>query len=169
MKHTVKLILLVVAIVGFSYTGNAQKLGHINSVDLLEAMPDKKSADTQVADLQKKLTDQIQVMQTELQKKYTEYQQTSAGMTEAMRKLKEDELQDLDKRIQEFGTNAEKELATKREALYKPVLDKAKKAVEDAAKENGYTYVFDSSNGSLLVMPPADNILALVKKKLGIM
>jgi outer membrane protein len=36
------------------------------------------------------------------------------------------------------------------------------------AKENGYTYVFNSAEGLILVAPPSDDILPLVKKKLGI-
>jgi len=168
MKHTIKLFFAAIALFCSIQAVNAQKLGHINSVELLDLMPEKKSADTQVADLQKKLVDQAQVMQGELQKKYQAYQAEAEKMTDAMRKLKEDELNDLDKRIQEFGQNAEKELSAKREALYKPVLDKAKKGVEDAAKEAGYTWVFDTSAGNTLVFPPSDNILPLVKKKLGI-
>jgi len=34
------------------------------------------------------------------------------------------------------------------------------------AKENGYTHVFEA--GTLLVSPPSDDILPLVKKKMGI-
>lgn len=169
MTHTIKLFITAIALFCSIGAVNAQKLGHINSVELLDLMPEKKAADTQVADLQKKLVDQAQVMQAELQKKYQAYQAEAEKMTDAMRKLKEDELNDLDKRIQEFGQNAEKELGAKREALYKPVLDKAKKAVEDTAKESGYTWIFDSSAGNVLVMPASENILALVKKKLGIL
>ncbi len=47
-----------------------------------------------------------------------------------------------------------------------PLRTKAQEAINAAAKENGYAYVLDSN--SILVGPPGDNILNLVKKKLGI-
>jgi outer membrane protein len=57
----------------------------------------------------------------------------------------------------------------KEQELLKPIIEKAKKAISDVAKESGYAYVLDSSPGSpLLVKPEGDNIMNLVKKKLGI-
>jgi outer membrane protein len=43
-----------------------------------------------------------------------------------------------------------------------------KKSVEEVAKENGYKYVIDSSQGTLLYSEPADDVMPLVKKKLGL-
>jgi outer membrane protein len=48
------------------------------------------------------------------------------------------------------------------------MLAKAKKSVEEVAKENGYKLVIDSSQGTLLYSEPSDDIMALVKKKLGL-
>ena len=44
----------------------------------------------------------------------------------------------------------------------------AKKSVEEVAKENGYKYVIDSSQGMLLYADASDDIMALVKKKMGL-
>jgi outer membrane protein len=57
---------------------------------------------------------------------------------------------------------------TKRKELLQPILDKAEKAIKDVAKEKGYDYVFDTSTGAVLVTKDADNLLPLVKTKLGI-
>ena len=45
---------------------------------------------------------------------------------------------------------------------------KVKDAVDSVAKENGYTYIFDSGTGVMLYMPEGDDVSNLVKKKLGI-
>ena len=47
-----------------------------------------------------------------------------------------------------------------------PIQKKAIEAIQTVAKENGYAYVI--SKDQLLVSPPADDILPLVKKKLGL-
>ena len=47
-----------------------------------------------------------------------------------------------------------------------PIRDKAMGAVRDVAKENGYSYVLDYN--AVLVGPPGDDLIGLVKKKLGI-
>ena len=75
---------------------------------------------------------------------------------------------DLEKRIREFQTKAQSSLQTKEQELMKPLVQKAKDAIETVAKENSYTYVFDSGSGALLFQPESDNLLPLVKKKLGL-
>ena len=47
-----------------------------------------------------------------------------------------------------------------------PIQKKAVENVKLVAKEAGYAYVLEA--GSLLVSPPADDLLPLVKKKMGI-
>ena len=60
-----------------------------------------------------------------------------------------------------------KELLQKQK-VYQPILDKAKKAIEDVSEEGNFSYVFDSSAGTLLYQPESDDIMELVQKKLGI-
>ena len=52
-------------------------------------------------------------------------------------------------------------------ALLTPIIDRAKEAIRDVAKENGYTYIFDSAVGVTLY-EGGDDVLPLVKKKLGL-
>ena len=81
----------------------------------------------------------------------------------------ESEIMDLQQRIQSFQASAQEQLQMKEQDLLQPIIDKAKKAIEDVAKENGYTYIFDSGLGVLLYMPEGDDVKALVKTKLGIL
>jgi len=167
-----KKVFLILLITGFVATGYSQqkiKLGHLNSNDLLEAMPEKSQAQKTLQDYSKQLEDQLVTMQDELEKKYNEYLEKKDTYTDLIKKNKEEELTSLQQRIQTFQTNAQQDIQKKEQELLKPIIDKAKKAIEDVAKENGYTYIFDSGTGSLLYYPKdADDILPLVKKKLGI-
>lgn len=89
-------------------------------------------------------------------------------MTDAIKEAKVKEIQDLEKRIGEFQQKAQQDIGKKQEEVYAPVLKKAEDAVKAVAKENNIAYVFDSSKGVLIQFPDGDNILPLVKKKLGI-
>jgi outer membrane protein len=100
--------------------------------------------------------------------KIQDYRANEAMMSDIIAQTKAEEIQSLEQRIQSFQQNAPQNLVKKESELYQPILDKAKKAIEDVAEEEGYTYVFDVSSGALLYQPDSDDILPLVKAKLGI-
>ena len=75
--------------------------------------------------------------------------------------------------IEEFQKNAEVSLQKKQQALLEPAYKKMQKAIDDVAKENNITYVFNSdagygTNAILLHAPESDNISDLVLKKMGV-
>ncbi len=146
---------------------NKNKFGHINSEELLEMMPERVAAEKALEEEAKVLQNTLVNMGSEYEKKLAEYQGL-AGANELVRQDKEKELLGLQERIQQFQQSADQTLNEKREALLQPVIDKAKTAIEDVANENGYTYVFDTSVGVVIHYPDGDNILPLVKTKLGL-
>lgn len=167
MKNTLKLAVAGIMLMMGAYA-NAQKIAHINLDSLISLMPESKAAQQSVQNYGKQLEQQVTVMQTELQTKYTEYQEKSKDMAEVVRASKEKELNDLNTRIQEFQQQAQVDYQKKTAELSKPVYDKAKVAIDQVAKENGYKYALDTSTGLILYNEPADDILGLVAKKLGI-
>ena len=165
------LILLFAAMLAFSASAFAQKtvkLGHINSSDLMQIMPGKDSAQAAFEAEVKILEGELKAMQDELEKKLNDYQERKSQMTELIRTTKEQELNDLNQRIQVYQQNAQKKLQEKEAELLQPIIDRAKQAISDVAKENGYTYIFDTSAGAVLYQQDSDDILNLVKKKLGL-
>ncbi len=146
----------------------ANKFGYVNSLEILSLMPEIKPADAQLEKYAGELEMLYQGMLTEYQKAIGEFQEQEKMMTDASKELKIKEIQDLETRIGEFQQSTQEKISKKREALYAPILEKADKAIKSVAKENGYTYIFDSSSGSLLFAEESDNIISLVKTKLGI-
>ena len=61
-----------------------------------------------------------------------------------------------------------KSIQTKEQELLEPILTKARKAIEDVATEGNFTYIFDKSSGNILYAKESENVIALVKKKLGL-
>lgn len=165
------LIVLLIAIFAMGSSAFAQKtvkLGHINSSKLMEIMPGKDSAQAVLQNEVTELENTLKSMQTELETRYNNYVEKSEGWSDLVKKTEQKTIQDMGARIEEFQTNAQKQLQEREEQLLQPLIDKAKKAIEEVAKENGYTYVFDSGVGALLYQQDSDDIMPLVKKKLGL-
>jgi outer membrane protein len=164
-------IILALAVVLFSSNLTAQslKLGHVNSTELIQLMPETKKADTTLKKFGESLESQLKTMSAEYQSKLGSYQTKRDSLPEAVRNIKEQELQDLGNRIQDFQQTAQESIQKKKEELYGPILKKAEDAIKEIAKEKGYAYVFDTAPGSSSVIfaQDSDNLMPQVKAKLG--
>jgi len=170
MKLSLKPVLLIIFCALFS-NGFSQvnaKLGYIDSNELLDLMPGKDSIQNVLLKYGRTLEGQLQAMYAEYQTKIQDYQANSRTMSDIIRQTKEKELVDLETRIQTFQQQADTDLQNKQVELLQPMLDKAKNAIEAVAKENGYTYIFDVGTGAFLFYDKGDNILPLVRTKLGL-
>jgi outer membrane protein len=176
MKNLLKIGVLAVGMILSVSAANAQqKLGHINSADLLQAMPEMKAADASFQTYAKAKQTSLELMGAERQKLVTTYEEKYKTLSEANRVVLEKELtslggtiQDLEKRITEAQEKAQEELTAKRSELYQPVFKKAEDAVKAVAKEKGFAYVFDVSQPGVIYFDGGDDLINLVKTKLGI-
>lgn len=170
MKHLSKLF-LVLALVIAAGTMQAQtnaKLGYVNSAKLLEKIPGRDTLETELKNYRKGLEDQVQSMVVEYRNKLQNYQENAESMSDLIRQSKETELREMEQRIQTFRQTADMDLQNKQSELFNPLLEKAQNAIEKVAEDNGYTYVFDVSMGTLLYYDKGDNLQPLVEKELGI-
>lgn len=169
MKKLFKVALVAGCLLFAGNMAEAQsKIGHINFNQLIDQMPQTKDIQKQIQDYQKTFVDQLTSLNNELQANAQAYDAKRASMTDAARTAKEAELQDQNKRLQDFQTSARQKVDQKSNELSKPLLDKARGAVQQVAKEKGYGYVIDTSQTELLVSPPTDDLMASVKAKLGL-
>ncbi|MBS1635538.1 MAG: OmpH family outer membrane protein [Bacteroidetes bacterium] len=169
MKKLVKSIAILALTVGSVTFANAQKIAHISLDSLITIMPESKVAQDVAQKYLKDLESTVATMQTELETKYKDYMEKEATMSDLVKQTKQKELQDLSKRIDDFRAQAQEDYQRKYGELSKPIYDKAKKAIDAVAKENGYKYVLDTSTGVVIYSEPSDDILPLVKKKLDSM
>lgn len=171
MKNLLKAVLVIAFLAGAVNSVDAQskaKLGHINFGKLYQMMPGQDSVQAAYNEYQKQIQQQFQDMQGELQSKMQDYEQNIQSYSKVVRQTKEREINDLQVRIQEFQSGAQQDLVDKENELTAPVIDKARNAVKQVAKENGYRYIFNSSEGLLLYAQPSDDIMLLVKERLGL-
>ncbi len=171
MKQTIKSI-AILGIFFLSISGvQAQskiKVGHINSSELLQLMPGRDSSQKVLVAYANDLELQLSMMTKEFETKYQDYLENETKMTQIVKNSKQKELTDLQNRIVEFQEQAQEDLQKKEAELISPLLQKAQDAIQEVAKEKGYTYILDTSNGAVLYFEDADDIIIPVKKKLGI-
>ncbi len=176
MKNLLKGVVVVALLFLSTELVNAQqKIGHVNTADIIQSMPEFASANTEFENLQKGKESELQGMFAEFQKKQTEAQEMYRNRSEANKDSIDTrlqtlsmELQEIERRINEVQQLAEQELGQKQEELFAPIIQKANTAVQNVAKEKGYAYVFDIANTAIPYFAGGDDLTADVKTKLGI-
>ncbi len=169
MINSITKFLFIAAFLTASTSMFAQKYGYINSAELLVGLSEVKAADTSLETYQKQLLTKGEQMVQTFQKKYesvaAEVQQGTLSQIQIQQK--EAELQTEQQTIQKYEVEVQQKLATKREELYKPILDKVKDVIIAHGKAEGYTMIFDTSTGGLLHASDSDNLMSVIKGKLG--
>lgn len=169
MKKIVTVLAVVMGLIlaGSSTQAQTGKIGTISLAELIPNMPEYKKADTAMNDFSSALNQQYQEMVSEYQQQSTMLgSKDTLKYTAAQLELRRKDAQDLLVKLQGWQQTAQQMQQQKQQELLAPIQKKAMDAVNAVAKENGYVWVI--SKDQLLVSPPADDILALVKKKLGL-
>lgn len=166
MKKTAFVLLMLAGLVPASLYAQS-KLACVSISEVIGAMPETKKADTTLAQYQEALQQQFEAYKQEYM------QQTSllgsadtAKFTKPQLDLKRRSLAEVLQKIQGFEQEAGTLLEQKKTALFQPIQKKAEDAIQQVSKDNGYAYVFEKEG--LHVYPPSDDILPLVKKRLGL-
>ncbi len=167
---TRKFQILVFFLLFFVASGTfAQSIAFVNSDDLLQNLPAVDKAKKEVKELNKKYKDELQLMQNDYNKKYSDFISYQTSMAENIRLRRMQELYELEKQIQNFMEVAQKDVLDRENELIKPLRAKIKEAIYQVGVEGNFTCVYDLSNPAILfVTPDAIDITALVKAKMGV-
>jgi outer membrane protein len=166
-----KLLVVLMGLFLVASTATAQKYGHLNFGNVLTLMPETKTADETLKKYQEELVAKGEEMAKKFQESYTK---ALAEVREGkLSPLQQQRLQsDLEKEqqaIADYEEEISEKIQTKREELLRPIVDKADKLIEEIAKANGYVLIFDTSAfNTILFAQDADDVMPLVKAKLGI-
>ena len=164
-----KVLLAIALTLGLAGTATAQqKVGHINIQELLAMMPEQKSADDEIQKYAQQLENDLTEMQTEYQTKLQNAQTNQANWTQLQLQTKSEELQSLQQRIIEYQQSAQQDIQRKQYDLQVPIIEKIQNAINSVGKENGFAYIFDVSQGSVIYTEGGEDVMALVKAELGI-
>jgi outer membrane protein len=169
LGRLLKITVIVSLITLGGNVANAQaKIAYIDFQELMKQMPETKNLQEQINAYSKQFMDQLTAMNTEYQQKGKDYVAQKSTMSDAIRTAKETELADLQRRMESYSNDAQQKVETKTNELAKPLFEKMRETVKQAAQQKGYTYVINTAQVELIVSPPGDNLMNDVKAKLGI-
>ena len=167
MKNLLKIV-FVVALATLANNMFAQKFAHINRTELIQSMPDFKTAQDKLEAYGKELSSNLEEIQVEYNKKLNELQQNGDKWSEEKKEIKVQELQRIQKSYQDQEAASQELFSKKQEDLIAPVLKKAADAINKVAKNGNYIYVFESTAIHYVDEAQSTNILPAVRKELGI-
>ncbi|MBL7813989.1 MAG: OmpH family outer membrane protein [Saprospiraceae bacterium] len=149
---------------------SAQKIGHINSGNILALMPDAAKADSGLVLYRNELVAKGDSAGRAFEKEYKAFVEAyNAGtLSQIQVQKRQEELQKAQQTLQAYAQEIDARIANLRRQLLQPILEKLDDAIRAIGKEGNYQAIFDSSTGSTLFAQESDDVSELVKKKLGL-
>lgn len=167
-------ILILIGTIGISAWAQApvQKIGYADWDYIFGQMPEYKQIEAEMKTHGDQLQNQLQAKYKDYETKLKAYQAGAATMVDAVRRDKETELTQLQENIQKFQQDAQVSIQNKQDQLMNPVFVKVGKAIEDVAKEQGYSFIINpqliGGGDILLYSDDQYDVSDLVLKKLGV-
>ena len=137
-----------------------QRIGFVNSAKIFDELPEARAAAKQLEGYAKPIQDSLQMMQKQIEEKYSDYQKKESMMTDASKRTTQQEIQDLQLRAREYAQTKDQDLARQREKIFTPVKDKILKAIERIARSEKYSFVLDQNENVNIVLyaDPKDDL-----------
>jgi len=168
MKHLKTLVLAVAILIVSTNIMNAQtKVAHINTQELIAAMPETKIAQAELDKLRKTYETDIQTMGTEYQNKVKQYDAESKTQTDEENQKRLVEVQGMEQSIRQYQGQAQQDMQKKEFDLLKPITEKAKNAILKVGRAQGFQYVLDSTQGQGVILADGKDLMTDVRKELG--
>ena len=164
-----KIILCAIcAICGFT-TANAQKFGHVNTQEIIQAMPEYNKATTEIDALQQQYEADLKSMQDELQKKAEAFDKEQATLPENIKQRRNQELQDMYTKIQQSYQDNQQALQKASSDKMQAITTKVLEAIKTVGQEGGYVYIMEMNAGIPYISTTlSTDVTAQVKTKLGL-
>ena len=147
----------------------AQKFGHVNSQEIVQAMPEFTKARTDIEALTKQYEADLKSMQEELQKKSEAYEKEQASLPVNIKERREKELQDMYQKIQQSYQDNQQALAKEQSEKMQAITTKVLDAIKQVGQSGGYVYIMDLTGGIPYISTTlSTDVTSQVKAKLGL-
>ena len=162
------IICALCALCGFT-TANAQKFGHVNTQEIMQAMPEFAKARTDIEALTKQYEADLKSMQDELQKKAEAFEKEESTLPENIKTRRQQELQDMYQKIQQSYQDNQQALAKEQQEKMQAITTKVIEAIKSVGQSGGYVYIMDMAGGIPYISTTlSTDVTAQVKAKLGL-
>jgi outer membrane protein len=161
------IICAICAICGFT-TANAQKFGHVNADEVIQAMPEFTKARADIEALTKQYEADLKSMQEEIQKKAEAYEKEQATLPANIKQRRETELMEMQQKLQQSYQDNQQALTKEQSERMQPIQKKIMDAIDAVGKEGGYVYIMQTGSALYISTTLSTDVTAQVKAKLGL-
>ena len=162
------IICAICAICGFT-TANAQgKFGHVNTQEVIQAMPEYSKAKTEIDALQQQYEADLKSMQDELQKKGEAFDKEQATLPDNIKQRRQQELQDMYTKIQQSYQDNQQALAKASQEKMAAIQSKVLEAIKSVGQTGGFVYIMEDNSLPYISTTLSTDVTAQVKAKLGL-
>ena len=161
------IICAICALCGFT-TANAQKFGHVNSQEVIQAMPEFAKARTEIEALTKQYEADLKGMQDELQKKAEAFDKEQATLPENIKQRRQQELQDMYTKIQQSYQDNQQALQKASQEKMQAIQTKILDAIKAVGQAGQYVYIMENNSLPYISTSLSTDVTAQVKAKLGL-
>ena len=102
--------IIIAMMLALPMLASAQKFGHVNTQELFAQMPEVAQVKLKMDTIQGQYEAQLTSMNEEFQRKMQDYQSQEATMPDAVKQIRQQELQEMNQRIQLFYQTAEQDI-----------------------------------------------------------
>jgi len=149
-------------------TAQAQKFGHVNTQEIIQAMPEFTKANSELEALAKQYQADLELMQKEIQSKAEAFEKEEASLPDNIKQRRNQELQELYQKYQQNLQDNQQALAKAEQEKMSEVQAKMLKAVETVGQEGGYVFIMQQGSLPYISTTLSTDVTALVKAKLGL-
>ena len=147
MKTFILPVVALMLLIGLSANAQ-QKIGFVNSTKIFQEIPEAQEAQKKIDAITKPYQDSLSSMEKTLQAKIEDYQKRESLLNEAAKKTAQQEFADLKRKYDEFrfeNFGGEGVIAKQTDKIINPLKEKILRAIEQVAKQEKYTFVFDQT------------------------
>ena len=165
-----KLILCAIcAICGFTAANAQAKFGHVNTQEIIQAMPEYTTAKAEIDKLTSQYEADLKAMQDELQKKADAFDKEQATLPDNIKQRRQTELQEMYQKIQQSYQDNQQALqkasSEKMQAITAKVLD----AIKAVGQAGDFVIINEINAGIPYISTTlSTDVTAQVKTKLGL-
>jgi outer membrane protein len=139
-----KLVLILIAIISVQLTFAQSKIAHVNTQEILDTMPSRKQAITEIRAFQEEGMKELTEMENQLRTLYQEYQVAQEkAESPLMLEMKAKKIQAKEQAYQERQGTLEQDLQILSNRYNEPILQRVQEGVKIVSERKKLNYVFD--------------------------
>lgn len=145
------------------------KFGHMNSQEVISAMPAFTKAQADLDALAKQYQKEMEQAQQEMSRKYQELLQQQDSLPKNILERRQKEVQDMVQRQEQFQQEAQQAMQKAQNDALTPIYQELDKAIQAVGQAEGVVYIFDIARTPIAyISTQSIDMTAKVKAHLGI-